>query len=210
MCMSPTKKTHVFFYNESIIQMGFIAFFAVSFPLAPIFSFGTNILNVQFKLKLMSKYWRRDVAVCSDGIGNWTSIIEFLSFMAVPINLSILLFARRPGESEPGWNQDLDKVPIEKQSEVTQYLMSQGDGIWNRYNILLLAIIIEHLLIAFKDAIALMIPDVPLKVQKSEKNRHILKRRAIEEINKLTNGISKSGRSAQAVSDQSEQDSGDG
>ena len=44
--MSPTKKTHVFFYNESIIQMGFIAFFAVSFPLAPIFSFGTNILNV--------------------------------------------------------------------------------------------------------------------------------------------------------------------
>ena len=42
--------------------------------------------------------------------------------------------------------------------------MSQGDGIWNRYNILLLAIIIEHLLIAFKDAIALMIPDVPLKV----------------------------------------------
>ena len=119
MCMKTKNKSHVFFYNESIIQLGFIAFFAVSFPLAPIFSFMTNLLNVIFKLKLMSKYWRRDIAVCSDGIGNWMSIIEFISFLAVPINLSILLFARKPGEFEVGAHQDLDTVPIELQSEVT-------------------------------------------------------------------------------------------
>ena len=44
--MASLPDTYVFYYSEAVIQLGFIAFFAVSFPLAPLFSFLTNILEV--------------------------------------------------------------------------------------------------------------------------------------------------------------------
>lgn len=47
----------------------------------------------------MTKYLRRDQAVGADGIGNWKEIIECLAYFAVPINLSVLLFARDPLET---------------------------------------------------------------------------------------------------------------
>ena len=45
--MKPASKTLVFYYNEAIIQLGFIAFFAVAFPFAPLFSFLTMLLGSQ-------------------------------------------------------------------------------------------------------------------------------------------------------------------
>lgn len=42
---------------------------------------------------------------------------------------------------------------------------------WTRTNILLLALFIEHLIIALKVVIALIIPDVPKNVKDSEKRR---------------------------------------
>ena len=58
--MKPAQTTLVYAYNEAVIQMGFISFFAVSFPFAPIFSFFTNLLSIKLKLKLMTKYGRRN------------------------------------------------------------------------------------------------------------------------------------------------------
>ena len=94
--MNRAPDTLVFFYNEAIVQMGFIAFFAVSFPLAPLFSFLTNLLEIRIKLNTMAFYGRRSVSEGSNGIGNWVSIVSFISFFAIPINLCILLFARDP------------------------------------------------------------------------------------------------------------------
>lgn len=44
--MKPAALTLVFYYNEAIIQLGFIAFFATAFPFAPLFSFLTNLLEI--------------------------------------------------------------------------------------------------------------------------------------------------------------------
>lgn len=44
--MKPAAATLVFYYNEGIIQLGFIAFFATAFPFAPLFSFLTNLLEI--------------------------------------------------------------------------------------------------------------------------------------------------------------------
>ena len=52
--MKPNQPTLVYHFNEAIIQMGFICFFAVSFPLAPIFSFLTNFMSLKLRLKLMT------------------------------------------------------------------------------------------------------------------------------------------------------------
>ena len=95
--MVALPKTLVYYYNEAIIQMGFVALFAVVFPIAPLFSFLTNLLQIKLKLKLMTKYGRRGIAEESNGIGNWSSVTEFISVIAVPINMCILIYARNPG-----------------------------------------------------------------------------------------------------------------
>ena len=91
--------------------MGFIAFFAVAFPFAPLFSFLTNLLEIMIKLRFMEEYGRRNISYCASGIGNWMSIVSFISFFAIPINLCILLFARSPSNEEPGAFQDQDEIP---------------------------------------------------------------------------------------------------
>ena len=114
--MEAAPRTLVFFYNEAVIQMGFIAFFAVAFPFAPLFSFFTNLLEIKIKLQTMSEYGRRSQAAASNGIGNWMSIIGFISFFAIPINICILLFARSPADRRVGALQDADTIDLEENS----------------------------------------------------------------------------------------------
>ena len=73
-CMTNLPSTLVFYYNEAVIQMGFIAFFAVSFPFAPLFSFLTNLLEIKIKLDIMERYGKRNHAEQSSGIGNSSNI----------------------------------------------------------------------------------------------------------------------------------------
>lgn len=54
LVMAPASSTLIYFYNEAIIQLGFIVFFACVFPLAPLFSFLTNLLEINIKLNRMS------------------------------------------------------------------------------------------------------------------------------------------------------------
>ncbi len=90
--------------------MGFIAFFAVSFPFAPLFSFMTNLISISIKLKISGEYGRRQIAEGGSGVGNWMKIMSFVSYFAIPINLSILLFARSPRNENVGFEQDLDEI----------------------------------------------------------------------------------------------------
>ena len=82
--------------------MGFIAFFAVVFPLAPLFSFLTNLLEIAIKLKTLAEFGKRPMATCSSGVGNWMSIVTFITYFAIPINLCILLYAREIKENDVG------------------------------------------------------------------------------------------------------------
>ena len=53
---------------------------------------------------------------------------------------------------------------------MTRWLMNKGEY-WTRTNIFILAIVVEHLIIALKIVIAVLVPDVPKVVQESEKCR---------------------------------------
>ena len=181
-CMTNLPSTLVFYYNEAVIQMGFIAFFAVSFPFAPLFSFLTNLLEIKIKLDIMERYGKRNHAEQSSGIGNWMAVFEFISYFAIPVNLGILLYARDPqNESGVGYFQNLDEVTIEEQSAMTRWLMNKGEY-WTRTNIFILAIVVEHLIIALKIVIAVLVPDVPKVVQESEKCRPTFEQQAEKEI----------------------------
>ena len=171
--MKQAPDSMVFFYNEAVIQMGFIAFFGIAFPFAPLFSFVTNLLAIKIKLKIMEEYGRRNVAVCASGVGNWLQIIGFISFFAIPINLCILLYARSPKTETVGAFQNLDEIGIDEQSAMVRWLTNRDSEFWTRANILGLAIIVEHAIIALKVVIALVIPDVPSAVKHAELRRPV-------------------------------------
>ena len=159
--MKPATRTLVFFYNEGIIQLGFIAFFATAFPFAPLFSFLTNLLEILIKMQHISQFGRRNFAAGTDGIGSWMSIMSFVSFIAIPINVLILLFCRFPYQQQQGIAQDLDNLEFKEESPLVQFLKRRDPDYWNRANIILICILMEHLVIFIKVIIAGIIPDVP-------------------------------------------------
>ena len=165
--MNPATQTLVFYYNEAIIQLGFVAFFATAFPFAPLFSFLTNLLEIAIKMQHISKYGRRNFAQGTSGIGNWNSIMSFVSYVAIPINVLILLLCRFPKEMV-GAFQDLDQLEPSEQSVIIQYLRSKNETFWNRANIILFCIFIEHVVIGIKIIMAGVIPDLPAEVQNDE------------------------------------------
>ena len=97
--------------------------------------------------------------------------MSFLSFFAIPINLSILLFARNPGQQEKGFDQDLDAIGDEEQSAMQRWFTNKESSYWTRTNIILLAIAVEHLIIGLKIVIGVLIPDIPKDVKESELRR---------------------------------------
>ena len=87
----------------------------------------------------------------------------FVSYFAIPINMIILIVCRFP-TVQVGASQDLDNLSPLEESVMTQYLHKKDQVFWTRTNIAFCAILIEHVVIALKIVIALVIPDVPFKV----------------------------------------------
>ena len=86
------QEAFVWFYNEVVIQFGFIAFFAFVFPAAPLFVFILNFLEINVKLDSLTKYSKRDVAEGANGIGSWLPVMEFISHISIPINVAMVFW----------------------------------------------------------------------------------------------------------------------
>lgn len=117
--------------------------------------------------------------------------MNVISYIAIPINLCILVFARYPKSDQVGAFQDLDTVGFEEQSSVTQFLIKR-DVSMTRTNIILLAIGIEHLIIGLKIVIAILIPDVPAHVKLSEMKRPDFVQTALKAIEKQCGAVADS------------------
>lgn len=145
-------------------------------PLAPLFSFLTNLLEITIKISSMTQYTRRFKAEGDSGIGSWMGIMEVIAMIAIPLNISIILFTRMPS-NKFGSLEDYDTVPLSEKPALIQYLTTEDNQTWSYSNIILLVFLIEHVLIIVKIALAAIIPDVP-----SEVNRAESKREKIEEL----------------------------
>ena len=182
--MKPAESTLVYYYNEAIIQFGFIALFATAFPFAPLFSFLTNLLEIAIKMQHISKFGRRNFAQGTSGIGNWNSIMNFVSYVAIPVNLLVLLFCRYP-KVTVGYYQDLDNIDPEEESIMISWLRKKDPVFWNRANCVIFCIFMEHIVITLKILIAKLIPDVPFEVIRDEARRDTLEKKALNEMTKL-------------------------
>ena len=179
LVMAPASETLIFFYNEAIIQLGFITFFACVFPLAPLFSFFTNLLEIRIKLNRMSQFSRRFIAVGASGIGSWTGVMELISLVSIPINLAIMLFTAK-GKRQT----DEDEVLVREYgySETVKFFLDQD---YTPFDVVLILVFVEHILLGVKVIMATMIPDVPDQVTREERKRPKVVEIAEEEMLKL-------------------------
>ena len=158
--MQPGSESLIYFYNEGIIQLGFIVFFACVFPLAPLFSFGTNLLEIRIKLNSMSKFSRRFQAQGASGIGSWTGVMELISLIAIPINIAILLFTGK-GKDETG---DYGY------SATVTWLLGK-EAIVSPFEVAMILVLVEHIIMGIKVVLAELVPDVPKEVVMEERKR---------------------------------------
>ena len=110
----------------------------------------------------------------------------FISYFAIPMNIAILLFTRFPTKS-PGVVQDLDDLLPKEESVLVRYMSERDPNYWTRSNIILFAILIEHLVIALKVVIALIIPDVPFSVTEDEFRRSQVREQVQRELRDMKN-----------------------
>lgn len=182
LVMAPQSESLIYFYNEGIIQLGFIVFFACVFPLAPLFSFFTNLLEIRIKLNRMSSYSRRFVAQGASGIGSWTGVMELISLVSIPINIAILLFTAKGERNE----EERAEEGGEKfgATETVQYFLDKNEE-RTMFEVALIMVLIEHVLLGIKVVIAQLIPDVPADVVVAERRRPQIEEIAEQEINDL-------------------------
>lgn len=138
-------------YLEAIKQFGFIVLFANAFPLASVFCFFTNLLEIRIKMNNMFYYSRRPIAEGASGIGSWVNIMEFLAMLSIPTNFAAIYFSDGGGFGKNG------------ESPVVIWLRNHNI-FWNKGNIILLIVGVEHLLFIIKILMAIAIPDVSNKV----------------------------------------------
>lgn len=106
----------------------------------------------------MFYYTRRPIAEVANGIGAWVNIMEFLAMVSIPTNLAAIYFSDGEGFGKKG------------QSPVTIWLLDH-DSFWDRGNIILLIVAVEHALFVIKILLAIAIPDVPSSVLSEEAKR---------------------------------------
>ena len=109
------------------------------------------------------------------------TIMNFISYFAIPINVIILLVCRFP-KVQVGASQNQDELDFEEKSVLAQYLEKEDSELWTRPNIILMAIFLEHIIIGFKIALALVIPDVPIKVVEDEFRRTNVEQQVIKQL----------------------------
>jgi len=115
----------------------------------------------------MFYYSRRPIAEAVSGIGSWVNIMEFLAMLSIPTNFAAIYFSDGGGFGETG------------ESPVVLWLRSHNI-FWNKGNIILLIVGVEHLLFIIKIVMAVAIPDVPNRVLAEETKRVQVQKQAEE------------------------------
>jgi hypothetical protein len=109
--------------------------FANIFPLAPLFSLFTNLLEIQIKIDSMCRYQRRMIPQGASGIGAWLPIMEMIAIVCIPVNAAIIYFA---GDGTYYFNGT---------SSLEKFLVDINEGQWTQRNILILVVLVEHALL---------------------------------------------------------------
>lgn len=154
-------------------------------PLAAVIGWVVNGIEIILRYKSMCGYSRRVKAQGASGIGVWLSIVEQMSFLAIPINTCIIYFGT---DTASVVNSDGTVTSVtEHPSKQLSWLTKDDPELWTPENILLLVVGVEHLLIALKYFINSIISDVPRHIEKLDKKLPMVRKRAGRYLKHLSN-----------------------
>ncbi|XP_075248399.1 anoctamin-4-like isoform X2 [Convolutriloba macropyga] len=89
--LTPQPKMNLFGeYLEMVIQFGFTTLFATAFPLAPVFAFVNNVIEVRLDAFKFVTALQRPWAQKSQDIGSWYAILEAVGILSVLFNAFII------------------------------------------------------------------------------------------------------------------------
>lgn len=138
-------------YAVVVSQYTYIVLWSVAFPLAPLFAFLVNFMQIRGEVALYCMHTKRAMPMKEFGIGSWLPIIEIISLLGVVSNTVMIVstFASR-------------EIFLQYVSD------SQTSVFQNEYVFMSFVIIIEHVIIGMKLALASLIQDKPAWVLEEE------------------------------------------
>ncbi|XP_073944665.1 anoctamin-5-like [Choristoneura fumiferana] len=73
-------------YNSLVLQFALVSLVGAVFPLAPLFAFFANVINIRYEARMFLLCHRRPLLLETAGIGVWKHIIKVLALLSVPAN----------------------------------------------------------------------------------------------------------------------------
>ncbi|KAG3121706.1 hypothetical protein PI124_g1003 [Phytophthora idaei] len=128
-------------YTEMLVQFGYVSFFSLAFPLAPLLALLNNLLELRTDAFKLCQTRQRPLAHKASGIGVWLHVLQIMSVLAVLTNCFHLAYS----------TSLLERAF----SSVTA-----TQKVWIVFGI-------EHLLLLIKVWLACAVPSVPRDVSES-------------------------------------------
>ncbi|XP_028264084.1 anoctamin-10 [Parambassis ranga] len=130
-------------YIELLVQFGYLSLFSCVYPLTALLLLLNNLTEIRSDAYKICKLFRKPFSCPVANMGVWQTAFEILSFVSVVSNCWLLLLSPR-----------------------LQQLCQEG-GL-SGTNMLLLAVLVEHMLIIIKFIMAVLIPDEPDWIRKKK------------------------------------------
>ncbi|XP_075998494.1 anoctamin-10 [Genypterus blacodes] len=148
-------------YIELLVQFGYLSLFSCVFPLTAVLLLINNLTEIRSDAYKICKLFRKPFSVLVAGMGVWQTAFEVLSFVSVVSNCWLLLLSPQ----------------LQRFSE---------EGSISSSNMLLLAVLIEHVLILVKMVLAILIPDEPDWIRKKREHIEFTSMQALRQQKRLS------------------------
>ncbi|XP_042351346.1 anoctamin-10 [Plectropomus leopardus] len=143
-------------YIELLVQFGYLSLFSCVYPLTAVLLLINNLTEIRSDAYKICKLFRKPFSPPVANMGVWRIAFEVLSFVSVVSNCWLLLL-----------------------SPWLQRLIHEGE--MSSTNILMLAVLAEHVLILVKVIMALVIPDEPDWIRKKREHIEFTSMQALRE-----------------------------
>ncbi|XP_038549968.1 anoctamin-7 [Micropterus salmoides] len=192
-------------YLEMVIQFGFITIFVAACPLAPLFAFINNCVEIRLDAQKFVTEYRRPVVERAQDIGIWFSIMQFITHIAVLSNAFLIAFTSsflprlyyrytRDSTLKGFINFTLATSPrnYSQQHQSCRYQDlrdEEGKYLPEYFHLLAIrlsfVIVFEHVVYFIGHLIDLMVPDIPEEVEMKIKREHYMAKEALAENQSL-------------------------
>lgn len=139
-------------YNEMVLQLGFVSFFGVAFPLCALMALVNNMVEIRSDAFKVLKAHQRPEPRQAEDIGSWYTVMHFMCFISIATNCALVCFVASVSND---WTKDAK--------------------VW-------IFVVSEHIVIFFKVFLAEYIDDVPPDIQQEMEKEEYRRKRAAEEL----------------------------